>query len=60
MLTTLRKPPSATSYEGTEADDQFCTASVARADFTSTWTASSWQDARSLAPRVILPVAIEV
>jgi hypothetical protein len=33
---SLAKPPAAMTYDGTEADDQFCTA-----DFLSTWSANS-------------------
>jgi hypothetical protein len=37
----LAKPVTATTYVGTDADDQFCTASVTNSDFTGTWTVNS-------------------
>ena len=38
---SLAKPPAAMTYDGTMADDQFCTASVTSADFLSNWTTNS-------------------
>ena len=37
----LAKPPTATTYDGTAADDNFCTASITSADFLSVWNVSS-------------------
>jgi hypothetical protein len=38
---SLAKPPAAMTYDGTMADDQFCTASVATTDFLSNWSVNS-------------------
>lgn len=37
----LAKPPTAMTYDGTTANDQFCTATITTTDFKSTWTADS-------------------
>lgn len=37
----LAKPPTATTYDGTTADDQFCTANITSTDFLSVWSADS-------------------
>jgi hypothetical protein len=56
---TLAKPPTATTYEGTTADDQFCTASVTSADFLSNWSADSKSPATGTSCSITLTSVVD-
>jgi len=56
---SLAKPPAAMTYDGTMADDQFCTASVTTTDFLSSWSVNSKMPAAGASCSITLDSVVD-